>query len=187
MRNAVFRIRHSALRERAGFTLIESLISILVVSVLLVAALNTSGSAWKGQELIAARGLARLLAEELLTEALQQVHADPDQTAVFGLESAEGSSTRTAFDDVDDYDGWQASPPQTKDGTVFSDLAGWQRMVQVHKVHPYDLTLITGTDFGIKRITVTVRYDNVVLAQIVGIRCGQSIPVVGKPTPYEPI
>lgn len=171
--------------KRAAFTLVESLVSILVVSVLLVAALNTVGSAWAGQQMIGDRSLARLMAEELLAEVLRQPYSDPDESPTFGVEASESGTSRAGFDDVDDYHLWQASPPELKDGTLLSNYPKWERSVQVYKVDPDDVTTITGTDYGVKRVTVTVKHDSVVVAEVVGVRCGPAVTELAEPIAIE--
>jgi type II secretory pathway pseudopilin PulG len=165
--------------RRRAFSLVEGLVSIVVVSVLLVAALNTVGSAWHGQQNIGDRARARLLAEELLAEIVQADYNDPNQTPGFGPEISESGGSRAGFDDVDDYHGWQASPPQDKNGSAMTAYAGWGRRVAVHYVEPSSPSIISSTDQGAKRIVVTVTYNNVLMARLVGIRSGQPIPGSG--------
>ena len=69
----------------AGFTLVEAAISIVLVSVMLVAALNTVGAAKLGQQKTAARGRAHLLAQELMSEIMRQDYADPQDIGTIDL------------------------------------------------------------------------------------------------------
>lgn len=138
-------------------TLIEAVISMVIVSVMLVAALRTVGSTARGR--LAQSSLRRgpALARELLSEIVPTSYAEPDDTPVFGPESGETTGgTRTAFDDVDDYNGWSETTIQTKDGTALADLTGWSRSVVVQYVSLTDLDTAAGEDTGLKRIIVTV-------------------------------
>ena len=92
-------------RTDGGFTLMESIISIGIVSCLLVMVLNTLGSQVKGRRVRASRWQAEALAHSLLAEIVQSPYKDPDETPSFGTEGAESDATRSDFDDVDDYDG----------------------------------------------------------------------------------
>ena len=94
-----------------------------------------------------------------------QSYSDPDGSPVFGHESGESTSVRSAFDDVDDYDGWNASPPQYRDGTVIPDRTNWrQRVTVTYVVADEPRRQTSATDQGVKRIHVTIEYQNQVLA-----------------------
>ena len=73
-------------------------------------------------------------------------------------------------DDVDDYDGWSGSPPEYKDGTVIPDLDGWARHVTVAWVKATDLSLTSGSETNVKRITVTVTYNDMEVASLTAVR-----------------
>ena len=63
-----------------------------------------------------------------MAEILQASYEDPDgPSAGIGLDASELTASRATFDDVDDYDGWLASPPQQRDGTAMQELPGWSR------------------------------------------------------------
>jgi len=113
---------------------------------------------------------AVLLAESLMSEVLALPYADPEETPDFGPESTETAGGRNAFDDVDDFHGWSASPPQEPDGTPMAGYEGWTRSVRVEFANPNNLLLANSTETGVKRVTVTVKYDGQTLAQLVGIR-----------------
>src|SRR4029079_16607222 len=104
----------SAIRnpQSTGLTLIEVVASTMIVSLMAVASLNALAAATKSSNSIGNRAIAAGLADELMSEIMMQPYSDPDGSPVFGHESGESTSVRSAFDDVDDYDGWNASPPQ---------------------------------------------------------------------------
>src|SRR2546421_12243172 len=101
-----------------GLTLIEVVASTMIVSLMAVAALNALGAATKSSNSLGNRAVAAGLADELMSEIMMQPYSDPDGQAIFGHESGEATSPRSAFDDVDDYNGWSTSPPQYRDGTT---------------------------------------------------------------------
>lgn len=151
----------------SGLTLIEVVASTLIVGVMAVATLNALGAATKSANSIGNRAVALGLADELMAEILQAAYSDPDTTPTFGPEGAESAGPRSAFDDVDDYNGWNKSPPQYADGTTIPDRADWRQRVQVAYVQPANPTLATpgNTDQGAKRIKVTIEYKGAVLAE----------------------
>ena len=161
--------KRPAYRTRA-FTLVESVISLVIVGVMLVAALNTVGASRLSQYKTSTRAQGRLLAESLLAEIFTQPYADPNGAVLFGVEVGENDATRDAFDDVDDYHTWTSSPPTEKTGTQMSSWAGWQRTVTVEWVDPADPALVQGTESLAKRITVKVSCGNMPVATLVAIK-----------------
>ncbi len=168
------RFMRSAVRRRVSkaraFTLVEAAVSIALVGGLLVASLDLLGATTLGHKGMGDQGRAQLLALGLMSEILAQYYEEPDDTPVFGREGAESGSDRGDYDDVDDYHDWTSSPPETKDGTGMGQLTGWERSVTVEYVQPEDPTTTSGTDTGVKRITVTVSYNNKPLATMVAVR-----------------
>src|SRR3954465_3611720 len=147
-------------RKSSGLTLIEVIASTIIVSMMAVAALNALAAATKSSNSIGNRAVAAGLADELMSEIMMQSYSDPDGSPVFGHESGESTSVRSAFDDVDDYDGWNASPPQYRAGTTIPERANWRATVAVTFVVPTTPTTTSATDQGAKRIRVTIEYQN---------------------------
>lgn len=158
------------LRRARAFTLVEATLSTIVVGVMLVAALNTVGAARLGEYKIAQRSRGLHLAQNLMAEILQRAYEDPNVPVVFGTESGEQTSTRTDFDDVDDYHGWSMSPPQQKDGTTIPDLEDWERSVQVVWVASDSLSQTVGSEQGAKRVTVTIEHNGLPVASMSAFR-----------------
>jgi type II secretory pathway pseudopilin PulG len=153
-----------------AMSLVEVVCATMIVGLMAVAALNSLGAATRSSESIGNRAVAICLADELMAEILQQPYSDPDQPPLFGLESGETAGPRSALDDVDDYHGWNASPPQYLDGTVIPDRGEWRQRVQVELVSPLNPSLTSATDQGAKRIRVTIEYRDQVLAEQVAVR-----------------
>jgi MSHA pilin protein MshD len=157
-------------KSRSALTLIEVVAATMIVGLMAVAALNALAAATKSSNSIGNRAVAAGLADELMSEILMQSYSDPDGSPVFGHESGESTSVRSAFDDVDDYDGWNAKPPQYRDGTVIPDRTDWRQRVSVTYVSPTNPTQTSATDQGVKQIHVTIEYQSVVLADQYAIR-----------------
>jgi type II secretory pathway pseudopilin PulG len=160
--------------SRPAFTLVEAVIATLLVSGLLVVSMNTLGSSAAAQRQMVTGRRAELLAQDLLAEVMRQEYEDPAGVVLFGREPDELGTNRSAFDDVDDYHMWAASPPQHRDGTVMADLAGWMRVVMVKRVLPDSLGAEAGSETGVKRITVIVAHDGVFVTEMSVLKTDQS-------------
>lgn len=159
--------RHTR-RARCGFTLIEAMMSMVIVSILLVAAMRATGASGITQFKTAQQMTGRLLADGLINEILSLDYVDPG-SATFG---PEGGEIRGVFDDVDDFAGWTESPPQQRDGSTMPNLAGWKRQVNVDRVVATNLSQVSASETGAKRITVKVFRNNELIAQRIAIRTG---------------
>jgi prepilin-type N-terminal cleavage/methylation domain-containing protein len=144
--------------RRSGFTIVECVISTVIVAVMLVAVLQTLGASKRSQLSLVQSVQGQTLAQSLMTEILPREYEDPNGSSSLGLDAGETYGIRTDYDDVDDYEDWVASPPRYEDGTSMSELAGWQREVSVAWVDPDDPAAAAGAESGGKRITVTVLY-----------------------------
>jgi hypothetical protein len=152
--------------------MVEAAIATLVVSIMLVAALNTIGAARTGERKMGDRARGMLLAQALMAEILQQDYEEPVDTPLFGREASEGAGNRAAYDDVDDYHGWKSAPPEYRDGTQIPNLTEWERTVTVVWADLNDLTQTSASATGVKRITVTVSRSGLPTAELVAIRTG---------------
>ncbi len=155
---------------RRGFSLIEATFSVVLVAVMFAAVMTTVGAARVVRYKTDGRSRGSTLAHDLMAEILQTPYEEPDGSAALGRDPAESGGTRAQFDDVDDYDDWNSSPPELKDGTALSLPVGWSRAVEVRWIFANNLTLTSGTETDAKRIIVTVKHNNVTMAQITAIR-----------------
>jgi hypothetical protein len=151
-------------------TLVEATMAMLLVSLLLVAAMRATAGSGLAQYKTAERSTARLLADGLISEITALSYEDPDSTPAFGFESGESSTSKSAWDDVDDFHGWVESPPQFRAGTAMSGLSEWERSVTVERVNASVPSETAQSETGAKRITVTVQRNKLVAATRVAIR-----------------
>ena len=157
--------------SRAAFSLTEVVVSSAIVSVLLVAALQTVAAAGQNRAVMQRRLVARQLTQGLMAEILTKPFADPEGGFGIGPDLGEIASLRSTFDDLDDYHGWSAAPPESADGTALGDYAGWGRSVQVRYVDfasGVPFTPMSSSDF--KAITVSVSYEGDQVLSITAIR-----------------
>ena len=169
-------------RVRRGFTIIEATLATLIVAVAGIAALTSATKSITNRARVADRVKAQQLAMDLMSEILQQAYQDPVQPPVFGLEPGESPTCRAAWNDVDDYNGWTESPPQTKAGTVIPDTMGLTRSVLVQWADPTTMFPTTTANTGIKLITVTVTRSSLVLASVSAYRTLGWVDTIPKPT-----
>lgn len=173
------------IRRRAGTSLVEVVVATFIIGVLMVAALRSLGASVSGSHRLARSSQATQLAHEMLAEILELDYEDPDGSVTFGRESNEGSfTTRAEFDDVDDFHLWAENPPIDRDGIPLSEFnEAWHRQVTVSYVDAQDLAARVVSDAGIKRIDVTVKYNEKKIATATGFQTEawiNMIPDVGN-------
>lgn len=160
-------------RQRPGLTLLEVVMSTLLVSFVLISALNCVGAVIRSRTSISDRLKAQLLGEQLLSEILLTAYKDEGALPLFGPELGEPATNvgpRSEYDDVDDFHQWNRSPPVTRAGVVIPNLTGWRRTVNVTWVSRSNPANGSLTDQGVKRITVTVSRNEIPLATCVALR-----------------
>jgi type II secretory pathway pseudopilin PulG len=174
-----FRRNRRPLR-RSGFSLIETVLSVLLVGGLFVAAINTAGAAAAARRNTTNRAEGLLLAQDMLAEIVQQAYEEPsgsvvvlgiDVTSLLGLDSGElgANSSRAAFDDVDDYNGWSGTP-QTKQGTAIAWASAYTVSVEVVPVELNKPRKTSTLETGVKRVIVTVKRGGREVARLTAYR-----------------
>jgi MSHA pilin protein MshD len=153
-----------------GFSLVEAVISTLIAGLLLVAALGAVGAAKTTQLSIALRGRGTAMAQSLMNEVLALPYSDPNQTAAFGLETGEAGATRALYDDVDDFNGLDQTPPTTRDGSSLDSTGRWRRRVTVTWVEPTDFSFVRTAETGVKLIKVEVFYGSQAVVTLVSAK-----------------
>lgn len=163
-------------RARSGISIVEAVVSVAIVGGLAIAVVNTVGSIGRSRASAAERASARLLASDLLAEALAQRYCEnlSDKSVTLGPDPGESAAAdRLTFDDVDDYLGL-ADPantdnvPRARDGSELTGK-GWVRRVWVERVSPADLSA-SPTDQGLLRVSVSVERDGRELARVWAVR-----------------
>lgn len=162
-------LRTPAGTNRSGFTLLESVIAVMLVGLLMVAALQSVGAMKRRETHSLEQFRGQQLAAALMNEILLQAYAEPVTAAVFGPESGEAGN-RSLFDDVDDYAGWSATPPKDRSGQAVAGFTGWTHSVAVQWVNPTTLAATTASNTGLKKLTVTVSKGDKTIATATGYR-----------------
>jgi len=154
--------------SRKAITLAETVISTLLVGFVLVSTLQIVGPMARSTTVHADRIVAANLANELSEEIATKLFIDPNAASQddIGIDADDAVSNRRSFDDIDDYNAWNSSPPNISSGSSFINLSGWARSVTVVHAQLADPSQDSPTYTGLKRITVTVSKDGTKLAQI---------------------
>lgn len=161
--------------KRMGFSLMEVVVSTLVVTLVLIGAMNCVTDSMRSRDSLSRQVRAELLAQDLLTEILSRPYED-NTSPTFGPESGEPSifadRTRSTFDDVDDYWGWSASPPEDIDGLALDGVGSeWRRSVQVSFVKRDDPNaLLYFSTEDMKKLVVHVFYKGKLVASCASLR-----------------
>ncbi len=113
-------VRHN---KEAGVTLIELIISMVIISIALTGILTVMNLTVSHSADPVIQHQAVAIAESYLEEILLQSYADPD--------AADGEASRSLFDDVDDYDGLNDTGVYDHQGNAVATLANYDVAVSV--------------------------------------------------------
>ncbi len=147
---------HSRKNNRKGLSLVEVVVSSLLVGTVVVGSLSMLGASVRTQTSANNLIVGPLLADMLLAEIMSMPYEDPEEAGgSLGTDTGESESNRIDFDDVDDYNGWSPSQVEDRLGNTLSEYAGWTRSISVSRAERAN----GGWWFaetGLKRINVTV-------------------------------
>ena len=157
---------------RRGVSLVEVAVATLIMGLLMVGAMRAFRQSIHSSETTADYGRAAWLANDLMAEVLQTGYLEPQDTPQFGLELGESAGDRSAYDDVDDYDDWDSTPPEDSSGAPLANYTAYRRKVIVSHVDPNSLStvLTDSNDQGVKRITVEVYRNGALQTQLVSLQ-----------------
>lgn len=144
------------LPNNAGVSLIEAVMAIVVLGVAIPPLTSMFRIVAQGSVDESFQAVAVAYADGLMEEIVSKAFEDPEGAAgSFGTE--EGA--RSAYDDLDDFDGLSNSPPKQLDGTDLDDYGGFTRSTLVENVTAADPDASTPAGDGttdLKRVRVTV-------------------------------
>lgn len=151
--------------QQRGVTLVEVAVSTVMVGVVLVASLETLGSAMRTTRATTVGVDAYTLLESMLAETQSVPFEDPDgNTSGLGIESGEPAtpSDRLAFDDLDDFEWFEITPPVDRAGVAVPGYDGWTQRFRVLYANDEVTTGIEvpniGFDKGLRRV-VCIAWD----------------------------
>jgi type II secretory pathway pseudopilin PulG len=169
--------------RRAGFTLVEAVVSTAIVTMAGSALLLGVASAIDSTDMVLEQVLAAGMAQQLMDEIAGRRYAEPGldgyQTSL-GPEPGEVvDQSRANFDDLDDYHGLNVSPPRDVWGIPLGRDDGygarrvgahryvegfkkWRQHVEVFYANPDDFTqpLPAGQTSNYRVVWVSIYYDH---------------------------
>jgi hypothetical protein len=168
---------------RRGITLIETLIAVslttLAGSALLTSIASTVQISTDSMYTVIAQGLADQLMDEISSVKFPRTIGGTGS----GFMSS-GGQGRTGFDDLDKYNGWNASPPQTRDGLPIGTermmagssnmarpssfqpdprfLSRFRQQVSIEKIAEVSggTWVVVTSETSLRRVTVTISYTD---------------------------
>ena len=158
--------QHDKLRSNSqhrGFTIVETVLSMLLVGLLLVPAVQAIGAAAKARGLRSTQRQGAELATQLLTEIMQLYYTLPAGTT--------DGSTRQTWVVVSDFNGYSENPAASRSGVALTGYTGWRRGVVVDFVDPANPSgPVVFTDMGMRKITVVVTSPSGIITTLQGLR-----------------
>lgn len=149
--------RHSKL-PRHGWSMIETTSAIIIVSILLVGSLQTVAQSLQFRITQEEGFIADCLAESLFIELSTLSFVDPiENTTQLGREPSEISfTTRSTWDDIDDYHLLSENTLCYRDGVTIPNTSGWRRSVTVFISNPTTLADDSNLSIPLRRIAIVL-------------------------------
>ena len=153
-------MRRQDTQPARGFTLVEALLASVVLAMAITAVTMPFTAGARNELENARRTLAVALAQEMMEEILSKPFADDVQDFARSPGPDAGEGSRTFFDNMDDYDGYEELPGSiaSHDGQLFTDAAadGLSRHVSAGYVYVSGQDVSDAPSF--LRVVVDVRY-----------------------------
>lgn len=153
-------------RRACGFTLIEVVVTIIVVSIAAAALLGVFGNLIRSSADPAIQQQAVTIAEAYMEEIRIKAFADP-QNPLAETGGAETGETRASYDDVQDYNSLGTTQVRNQDDVAITELSAYSVTVSIVAAA---LNTITAASGDALRITVTVDHPAIDPVSLVGYR-----------------
>jgi len=158
--------RPSVAGRVGGFTLIELIVTMLIISIAALGVTYSLGLGLRHQSDALWQAKAVALAEAYMEEVLArrydehapsggQPPCSPSTTACSAANAFNDGESRTEYDDVDDYDGLIEQPPRDADGSSRPDYASYRVAVTVAYADPSQIAAL-GLDAATDAKLVTI-------------------------------
>lgn len=154
----------SSTKHAHGFSMVEVVLSTVILSVLLTSALSTISAAKKGGRVMLDKAIGTELALNMMDELSLLKYEEITGDDSIGTESGEDNDDRRDKDDIDDYHGWSQSPPLDIDNRELP-YTDYTRSVEVVWVDS-DLNVV-GSNSQMKRVSVTITRGTVEVGKAV--------------------
>ena len=146
-----------------GFTLIEIVMVIVLLAIIVPGVMFYFIQGVKDSAGPQTRTSALFLAEALMEEArskrwdeVSAVNIQELCTSASAVPGTEVGESRATYDDIDDFNGIDNTPPIDSQGVAMSGYPGYRRQASVTYVNPADLNTGVAGPTCYKRIAVTV-------------------------------
>jgi len=138
----------------------EALLAAVILAVAITAITVPFTAAAQNQQDEARSTLAVSLAQGMMEEILSKPFRDPQGSTQVGPDP--GETSRSLFDNIDDYDGYTEGPGQivTLNGKLVNDPAGVGLSRHVSTTYVYVSDQNTTVPSTFIRVTVTMKYRN---------------------------
>jgi len=155
-------------------TYVEVLVCLVILGVSVAASMRAFGSFAMGRRIWEETAVAQELANQLMVEINMLPFSDPSGSNSIGIEAGESSTDKRTFDDIDDFNNWNESPPRDRNNAIMSGFEGYSRRVSVgfSDWNPSGVTFPTGT---FKKITVTASKNGRELARVTAFRSRNNV------------
>jgi len=165
----------SSTRSRNGFTLIEVMIAVVLVGLSITALAVATNSFTLANGVGADLSTAEFLVEQIRELTTMLPVADPTVTTWTTLGPESGETTVAAYDDVDDFDGFNSATlgaPINANKAPLNDLVGFSQQVIAQKVSSsnFDTVVADADSSPFVRVTVNVRQNGDLISSATWIR-----------------
>lgn len=141
-------------KYNSGFSLVESLIAMVLVACAVASLLAANGAFTKANAVGTELSTGEFLVEQIRELSALLPVVDPEtETATFGPELGEMLAT---YDDLDDFNGASFSPPIGADRNTLTELPAFSQQVTIQNVNPSDFEQVVA-DHSTAFVRVTVR------------------------------
>ena len=159
-----FGLRGHNRRRSAGFTLVEVLVSSILLGIIVVTMMQAFAQGTQMLEQSDRITVGVTVAEQIHELSLTLSLTDPHVAGYWGPEPGEGPNV---INDLDDLSDRRIRPPIASDGTVWTDLADYEQRVTVVNVAESDFEQVVGNGLSsVYRVTVVVLYREEEVARL---------------------
>ena len=153
-------MKNRFLSNKKGFTLIEVIMVIVLLGIMLPGIMmyfiqgvkDSVDSQRRTTAIFLAEGLMEEIRSKRWDEVAAGINATCSNASVIGTDA----EARIGYDDIDDFNGLNNTPPSNSQGVAMANYGGFQQQVTVSYVNPAALDTAVGGPTCYKRILVTI-------------------------------
>jgi len=158
-------------KNKKGVTLVELMITVSLILLGLIPLLRMFISAVTGTQMTGAATVADNIAKQMLAEISQKKWDEKctvkgehislaSASDPLGVDTGEDANDKTTFDDIDDYKGWNESPPRDLSNNPIPGYEGyWLDVDVIYVTDPTTGIAPAGAKTDFKQVKVTVYWQ----------------------------